>query len=208
MKCAKCETTLPDAALFCWRCGLPQSKELLINYYSFLNGINQNFHHDFLRFSQLTLQSDETPIVVADWSYIFWGSDAYFGYLVITTNRYISISFEKSVKNKKVIDTGIPSSKLIAPDFSPLTDLELSSRHIIEIPLAYITSIQKIECLVDDERLFAKKVFRFVLGTPENNDLAFGTRFFLYHQEKANKIEKTICHYNPNVKYSYEQVSI
>ncbi len=84
--------------------------------------------------------------------------------------------------------------------------MDLASRHVTEIPLSYITSIPQIKCPIDNDIFSQKNVFRFMLGTIENNDMAFGTRFFIYSSGKAEKIQKTICAYNPNVKYSYKEL--
>jgi hypothetical protein len=174
-------------------------------YSHLLTGINKVFHSDFIQLSKTSLQSEDVPIVISDWSYIFLGSPAYFGYLIVTSRRFIVVSFSKNLEDKEIIESGIYTSRFINSNFEFLSDTEVKTRHVTEIPLSYINSLQQVECSIDDERMFQKTIFRLVLGTPEENDMAFGTRFFLYSREKVEKIQKTIRHYNPSAKYSYEK---
>jgi hypothetical protein len=176
-----------------------------MEYKHWLPEINKVFHTDFLQLIKTIIKSEEAIILLSDWSYIFCGPPAYLGYLIVTTQRFIFISYKKQVSDEQIIESGIFTSKFISPSFEPLSQQELESRHITEFSLSYITSIQQVECLVDDDRLYyPKKVFRIMLGTLEENDLLFGTRFFLYKHDKAEQFRKAICHYNPKIKYFHK----
>ena len=204
MKCLKCKTDLPNEALFCLLCGVPQKTEMLKNYYPLIGGIDDIFHNDFFQLSQISFQSDETPIMVSDWSYSHYGGNPYFGYLVVTDRRYILVSFEKSESGRAIIETGMQVNKIIRPISLPLSDSEIKSRYIATIPFSYVTSIHRVECSAMDDPFIMSKVFLFLINTPEENELAFGTRFFVYSRDKAEKFQKTVLHYNSSVKYSYK----
>ncbi|MBL8090198.1 MAG: hypothetical protein KF758_13080 [Anaerolineales bacterium] len=162
------------------------------------------FQSDIPRLNRLNFKNEDIPIVISNWSYLFLGSPAFWGYLIVTPYRFIVISFKKEVEEKDKIESGIYTSRFINPNFPPLSEEVLKTRHVTEIPLSYITSIQLIECPIDDERITQKRVFRLLLDTAEENDMAFGTRFFLYNREDTEKIQKTIQHYYPNVKFSFQ----